>query len=1252
MGTEATLDLLYRELDHSMLENENSHNNSYISPIEEEDEGEEDNLLGSSILKEEPEQQPTHEDDEVNTQVNANSPLLSSPFKMQDNTSHINVMDNEFPQPPTMNMNIETLSGGTYINHSNRQSNMMSPGSVKLINAFENQDKQTDDVDSINEDDHLIENSILMEKVRINPTIPHSFSLESTKPLLAHDSNKDGSTPAPYRLSMISTNGKDNELDVQESPQVIQSPSKIPLTNTKTINEFISTTLSEDTVNEHKNKQQHDQNIVILNQNTESNLEVPATRFSSGSSYNDDKIELNTTNITDQFNLLKDNHSSIQFKEDDKLDLCKSRLPSNDVSSNFDKLYKSRMTSIATSIGDYQSAKENQTKSQLVSETSDSIDELNISTGIEFPDETLQLEDDENESSSSIANLTEHGDISHSHTLDMIPEQDMIALTETSQEEDQKHTSEIISKENVLEELNVNESIVSEENVSNIPQDDSFSDKMYPNKLLIDSLNIGTSRESTQTLDIDVDSFMNKKKDIDFENDSTRNVSGSTKEDEEIQLNLKIEDKESFQGDNSSTRDISGLTKQDKELDTNSEIENNKPLKENDIDLLEEKQGNTTPDNIQEDIIEKAETIPIIPKVPNVRIPSLEKQTSLESKFIDDIFNTDSDTSFDSIEKDILNKKDNYLSIWHLQEKKQPGLNLNVKGYVNDIIPKKSAEKSKPKVKEVKYSFKPKIVHNPKINYQEKNYSDKNMPVSLSQEFENALKTLTNESPSRSVSILRRPVNIWSRDENGSSIEKMQDTKEMSLKEVFGEDFSEDTLKTPAKTALVNKAVSVRSLHVDMDYESINNMHVTPRQEKSPMRGLGHIESPFKIISKSKKTEQLDNIKKEELDIPDLKSLVEDVVELPPEEIKEDSTMHKEEEPITGGMLFINLDNITVSLTGVKQHDAKFSLEIDNGINVTKTEWKSLDNDNRLLLDNELAIPIEDLQEKKLFLTLKCKYRRPKRQLVEVVERIKVGKSFGGLGKNKYVYEKKFAEKDITYDEWDYLFAKDGSFAKTELNINNEFLERSKSYNKKTRTEGMFNQWAKLITSNKQMGKVTEELPRRSPFVAASFKYNSYYAQRTHNEEIFPNTLKVALAMAQKYKNQQDIRKEGFLVQDGGDLNGLIEKRYFKLHGTDLVGYNERSMKAKIEINLLNVKKITSTMDDDDDTSKTKSTRNFTNLFLFGDCFTLVFNNNESINFNCQMSNKNTRDWYVTLKEVIDMNVTHQPWIKSLAENI
>ncbi|CAL9728671.1 bud site selection protein 4 [Monosporozyma unispora] len=1270
METKATLDLLYKELDHSMLENENiQQDGSYISTIEEENVDENKHLLNK-----------LDEDDEVNTQVNADSPLLSSPFKMQQN-NHSNItIDHKFEQPVLRKVNIESLSGGTYINHSNKQEKQMSPSSVKLMNILENETSESDiKTKDINEDDDAEENdSLFMEKVRPNTIIPNSFSLESTKPLLAHDNNKSEVGPTPYRLSMISTNGTN---DMEDSPQIVRSPAKIPLTNTMDINQFANGPLSESSEEQSETKETEEQ--ALEHTINESNLEIPTTRLSSGSSYTDDKLELSTDKIKDEFNLLSTNISDINHKELEKMQNGKDDI-SNDTTSNFGKLYNGRMVSIATSIGDYQSAKENQTKSNLVSETSESIADLNISAGIDLADETFQKEIDEEGSLSSINEQTEPSEMVHSKTLENISAHNVTLQKENAEDvtqtsinfeditkdeveiedsfevpklnkvtNDKENTTnseeelilseveDIIKQEQLAKEIsNTNQ----EQNVTiseTIPKEESFSCKMNPNHLLVESLKMGSSRESSQTLELDVDSIMEKSREKDIKPSVVEEIQQPS--DSETQLSTEATPDEIFSSDEINTQE--GTTPEVKDEETKSPIE--ETLKQN-IAVQEEVSMLTK----EEEKIERQ----TIRQISNVRIPSIQKEPTLEPKFIDDLFNSESDTSVDSIEQELLKKPDNYLAIWHIQEKKEPALNLQVKGFTSNVSTKQLEKKPIKKFEKVTYSFKPKIIHNPKINYLERNVpikhdTSRDITTSLSQEFENALKTLTTEPPSRSVSILRRPVNIWTKSEDTSNTEKFQDSKKIVLQEAFGDDFSPDTFKTPGKTPIINKADSIKSFQVDVDYDVISFSPATPIKEDSAEfklspRGNGHVGSPFKIIPKRSEARKSANPKK-------LVQEQEPVI-VSNEEIVEENmgaVTPLPEENVTGGILFMNLENITVSLTGTKQRDAQFSLEIDNGVNVTKTEWKSLSSDNMLLLDNELAIPIDGEKQEKLFFTLKCQFRRPKKQLVEVVEKVRVGKSFGGLGKSKYAYEKKFVERKISYDEWDYLFAQDGSFARAELNITDLFLEKAQTFKKTSKTEGMINQWAKLITSaNKNERVLANDLPRRSPYVAATFKHKSYFAKRSSSLESFPSTLKNAIAMAQKYKKQQEIKKEGFLVQDGGDLNGMIEKRFFKLHGTELVGYHERSMKPKININLLNVKDITSTLEEKD--SNGKAVRNFTNLFLFGECFTLLFNNNESISFNCQLSGKDTREWYSTLKEVIDLNVTHQPWIKKLAQDI
>lgn len=1204
MDPETTLELLYKELDNSMLQNEKSYNEEIMESLSGT---EQDKSLTTQNFK--------IPDDEVNTQVNSNSsPFLSSPFKIQQpNNLQLNI-HNDSEKSSVGNVNIESLSGGTYINLSQSCTKQMSPNSLKLINILAEQSNESDVKSETcksreTEDGTEKLDVVVLERIRKHASLRRSFSLGSTIPLLTPELEGNNFNQISNQLSPTNMYKNDN---IESSPEILHSPSRIPIAHNISLQQNVANIFLNKPVAKIQDANGADRIFEQLNP------DVPTTRYSSGSSYNDDKIELSTTQIKDEFNLLTDliKHDNEQVHSSFYGD--KEKIPS-EVISNFGKLYKNRMISIATSIGDYQSAKENQTKSLLVSETEESVADLNISTGNNFFNTTSsniknieitsvtnsEIVKSDVPSSCSFHSESNYSQLSRPTGCEKFKRQ---SLNNADDECDNNIGEGLLASKALI----TNNAKINQENsmVSEL-QNDSFAYKMQPNKVLLKSVemsNVETNIEGQQ-------SSMNESL-----SHSVRQYSESAdfKEEEE------------------------NKEKREKVFLSTSRIK---------IDI-----GNNTKNVSGSEDLHDNEQI-VYEKQLDVRIPSIPKEPALESKFIDDIFSPEDDFSY-AIEREVLMKPDNYLAIWRLQEKKEPAFDLKVKNDSSATYLEKNDKKGNLKVENINYSFKPKIIHNTKINYLEKNKTENGMITSLSQEFEIALNNLTAEPPSRSASIIHHPIEIWPKSTCSTNLEMYQHSRDVSVVEVFGEEFSSETLKTPGKLASVNIADSVKSFHVD---EESANVSISPTTliKKSPYsnrafnKGTGHISNPFKVITEEKRKPKSKSVKKGNEEIISLEQPVDSFVRTQEETVSHYQTKNEripDSNPETG-YLFINLDSVSLQLIGIKQHDAQFSLEIDNGINVTKTEWKSVSNEKCLVLDNQLCIPISKGKEEKLYLTLKCKYRRPQKQLVEVVEKVRVGKSFGGLGKSKYIYERKFAEKKVNYDEWDYLFAQDGSFARVEFAISNNFLEEHKKYKRSFDTKNMLNQWAKVIPNKDSNQKtLSKDLLRREPFVIASLKYNVYYAERTDPLEKFPKTLKDAISIAEKFKKQQSITKEGYLVQDGGDLNGLIEKRYFKLYGTDLTGYNESTMKPKITINLLNVKEIISTMDEENFNGK--SYRNFTNLFLFGECFTLIFKNNETISFNCQLSGKETREWYLCLKDIIKMNVTHQPWIKRLADDL
>ncbi|CAI4043962.1 Bud4p SKDI_10G2910 [Saccharomyces kudriavzevii IFO 1802] len=498
------------------------------------------------------------------------------------------------------------------------------------------------------------------------------------------------------------------------------------------------------------------------------------------------------------------------------------------------------------------------------------------------------------------------------------------------------------------------------------------------------------------------------------------------------------------------------------------------------------------------------------------------------------------------------------------------------------------------------------------------------------------------------------------------------------------------TLKTPVKDVSIALAASIRgyeasfsdtdfhpedtansaamTLNMFDSFEENSITPCTPTRSISPIKR--HISSPFKVIKAGNKQNGDEiNVKSEEevesvkrIDVGSLKPVTPPPLTQTKEEVGtqlQESDDDVEEDFPDMGTLYLTVKGIsTLSLYGTKSHRATYAIVFDNGENVIQTPWEALPYDGNIRINKEFELPINFVMNsesssaiskennyKKCVVTLKCKYRRPQHELVEVVDKVPVGKSF--FGKTKYKFEKKYVQEKAKQDDWDFLFAQDGSFASCEIEIDDEFLNKVAFSNKRTRYD-MINKWSR-IADNIHTSKKLYELPRRAPHRVASLDVEACFLQRTAALEQFPKKLTLVNRIVSKYKLQQDIHKEGYLLQDGGDLKGTIENRLFKLHGSQLSGYHEISGKAKIDINLL---KVTKVLRNEDIETDNDGQRNFTDWVLFNECFQLVFDDGERITFNAECSKEEKNSWYNKLKEVIDLNAFHQPWVKKLGEKL
>ncbi|CAI4950016.1 CRE_collapsed_G0031420.mRNA.1.CDS.1 [Saccharomyces cerevisiae] len=502
-------------------------------------------------------------------------------------------------------------------------------------------------------------------------------------------------------------------------------------------------------------------------------------------------------------------------------------------------------------------------------------------------------------------------------------------------------------------------------------------------------------------------------------------------------------------------------------------------------------------------------------------------------------------------------------------------------------------------------------------------------------------------------------------------------------------------LKTPVKDVSIALAASIKgyeasfsdtdsrpegmnnsdaiTLNMFDDFEEDKMTPSTPVRSISPIKR--HVSSPFKVVKAGNKQENNEiNIKAEEeieprtqqetdglkQDIPPLLAQTKDNVEAKEETITQlEEPQDVEQEFPEMGTLYLSIKAIsTLALYGTKSHRATYAIVFDNGENVVQTPWESLPYDGNIRINKEFELPIdfkgkaetssassERDSYKKCVITLKCKYEKPRYELVEIVDKVPVGKSF--FGKTKYKFEKKYVQKKPKQDEWDYLFAQDGSFARCEIEINEEFL-KNVAFNTSHMHYNMINKWSR-IADKIHGSKRLYELPRKAPHKVASLDVEACFLERTSAFEQFPKQFSLVNKIVSKYKLQQNIYKEGYLLQDGGDLKGKIENRFFKLHGSQLSGYHEISRKAKIDINLL---KVTKVLRNEDIQADNGGQRNFTDWVLFNECFQLVFDDGERITFNAECSNEEKSDWYNKLQEVVELNVFHQPWVKKYCEKL
>lgn len=348
------------------------------------------------------------------------------------------------------------------------------------------------------------------------------------------------------------------------------------------------------------------------------------------------------------------------------------------------------------------------------------------------------------------------------------------------------------------------------------------------------------------------------------------------------------------------------------------------------------------------------------------------------------------------------------------------------------------------------------------------------------------------------------------------------------------------------------------------------------------------------------------------------------------------------------GNLYLKLQGVSgIKLRGIKRHKAQYAIEFDNGENVAQSPWQTLTDNGTLKLNKEFEVVLDPNPSKrgKVVITLKCRYEKIhyEPEYEEIVEKVPLPskKKLFGKRKEQFEYQKKYVRKPRKQDDWDFIFARDGSFGRCELVLDDDFLDHSR-FQCKTISLDLKNEWARQSGSP---NKKPHQLPRKPPYFIGELKMEACYLARSSALEKFPKTLAVARGIVSKYKAQQNIFMEGYLLQKGGDVSDNTARRFFKLQGNQLVGYHEITRKAKIVINLLKVIEVAGPSDGP---SALESDAEQTGEYQ--GCFHLEFANGETIMFDTEFSTDEKYDWYRKVKRVVDLNKSHQPWVKAFHE--
>lgn len=345
--------------------------------------------------------------------------------------------------------------------------------------------------------------------------------------------------------------------------------------------------------------------------------------------------------------------------------------------------------------------------------------------------------------------------------------------------------------------------------------------------------------------------------------------------------------------------------------------------------------------------------------------------------------------------------------------------------------------------------------------------------------------------------------------------------------------------------------------------------------------------------------------------------------------------------PQERGRLFLRVVGIKgIELPEIRDHQADFSIYLDNGVHCIKTPSYKLDSNN-ISINKEFELTVGESLE--FIMTMKTNYEKPRGKLVEVRER-KVVKSKHRLsrmfGSKNVVTTTKFVPQESN-DSWAHKFAQDGSFARCYVDLDqyeNQITGRASSFD-----ITCFNEWETYMDYN------TKQRIKSQPYRIAQLEVKMLFIPRTDEQEVLPTSIKSAYEGINELRQELAFSHEGYMHQEGGDCE-IWKKRFFKLEGTSLIAHSEYSHKTRAKINLAKVVEVIYV--DKENFDKTKNNyRNFSDILLVEHAFKIKFANGEIIDFGAP--NKLEKDtWISIIEKIVYRNkFRRQPWVKLMLED-